>query len=203
MITIVNYGLGNLGSIFNMLKKIGVHSLITSDIREIEKAGKLILPGVGHFDHAMQRINQGGMKDVLDRKAKDEKVPILGICLGMQLMTRSSEEGQLPGLGWIPAKTVRFHLADGSDLKVPHMGWNMVSSATPSPLTENFEGEHRFYFVHSYHVVVDEERHSILKTEYGYRFDSGIQKENVFGVQFHPEKSHRFGMRLLENFATF
>ena len=202
MIAIINYGLGNLGSIFNMLKKIGVRSVITSDIHEIADAEKLILPGVGHFDHAMQRINQGGLKDVLDVKAKEERVPILGICLGMQIMTERSEEGQMPGLGWIQAKTVRFHLAKELNLKIPHMGWNTVTCSIPSPLTEGFEVEHRFYFVHSYHVVVAEEKHSILKTEYGYSFDSGIQRENIFGVQFHPEKSHRFGMKLFDNFAT-
>ncbi|OPY15544.1 MAG: Imidazole glycerol phosphate synthase subunit HisH 1 [Syntrophus sp. PtaB.Bin001] len=201
MIAIVNYGLGNLGSIFNMLRKIRVMSQITSDPEEIAKAQKIILPGVGHFDRAMERIGQSGLRAVLDQKALREKVPILGICLGMQLLTKNSEEGELPGLGWIPAKTVRFRFPGESNLKIPHMGWNMVQRATPSLLTENFEPEQRFYFVHSYHAQVEEEKYSILKTEYGYFFDSAIQNENIFGVQFHPEKSHRFGMRLFENFA--
>jgi glutamine amidotransferase len=201
VITIVNYGLGNLGSIFNMLKKISVESKITSDPEEIAKAQKIILPGVGHFDQAMERIGQSGLGAILDQKALIEKVPILGICLGMQLLTKSSEEGQIPGLGWVPAKTVRFRFPNESSLKIPHMGWNIVQRANTSSLTENFIPEHRFYFVHSYHVTVEEERFSILKTEHGYRFDSAIQKDNIFGVQFHPEKSHRFGMRLLENFA--
>jgi imidazole glycerol-phosphate synthase subunit HisH len=203
VITIVNYGLGNLGSICNMLRKIGVKSVISSDVGEIAKAQKIILPGVGHFDRAMEQINRCGLKEILDVKAIGEKVPILGICLGMQLLTKSSEEGQLPGLGWIPAKTVRFCVSRESNLKIPHMGWNLVSRATPSPLTEGFESEQRFYFVHSYHVRVEDEKHSILKTEHGYSFDSAIQNENVFGVQFHPEKSHRFGMKLLDNFAKF
>ncbi|MCG6536027.1 MAG: imidazole glycerol phosphate synthase subunit HisH [Syntrophales bacterium LBB04] len=201
MITIVNYGLGNLGSIFNMLKKIGVASFITSDPEEIAKAQKLILPGVGHFDRAMERIAQSGLTDILDQKALIEKVPILGICLGMQLLTKSSEEGQLPGLGWVPAKTVRFRFPKDSNLKIPHMGWNLVQRSITSPLTENFAPEHRFYFVHSYHARVEDEKYSILKTEHGYLFDSAIQNGNIFGVQFHPEKSHRFGMGLLENFA--
>lgn len=201
MITIVNYGLGNLGSIFSMLKKIGVESSITSDPEEIAKAHKIILPGVGHFDRAMERIDRSGIREILDRKALIEKVPILGICLGMQLLTKSSEEGQIPGLGWVPAKTVRFRFPKESSLKIPHMGWNLVQRATASSLTENFVPEHRFYFVHSYHAQVEDEKYSILKTEHGYPFDSAIQNGNIFGVQFHPEKSHRFGMRLLENFA--
>jgi glutamine amidotransferase len=206
MITIINYGLGNLGSIFNMLKKIGVRSTISSDPDTIRKAEKIISPGVGHFDRAMERINQDGMKEALDEKALKDKIPFLGICLGMQLfgmqlLTKSSGEGRLPGLSWIPAKTIRFRFPNLSHMKIPHMGWNLVHRAAPSPLTENFEPEHRFYFVHSYHAQVEDERFSILKTEYGYSFDSAIQRDNIFGVQFHPEKSHRFGMRLLDNFA--
>lgn len=201
MITIVNYGLGNMGSIFNMLKKIGIRSVISSDLGEITRAEKIILPGVGHFDRAMERINRTGLKDVLDEKALKERVPILGICLGMQLLTKSSEEGQLPGLGWIPARTIRFNFSTDLNLKIPHMGWNLVFRSTASPLTEGFEGEYRFYFVHSYHANVEDEKYSILKTEYGYTFDSAIQYDNIFGAQFHPEKSHRFGMKLLENFA--
>jgi glutamine amidotransferase len=201
MITIIDYGMGNIGSIFNMLKKIGVKSQIASEPEEIAKAPKIILPGVGHFDRAMERIGQSGLREILDQKALKEKVPVLGICLGMQLLTKRSEEGQLPGLGWIPAKTVRFRFSEESPLKIPHMGWNLVKLSTLSPLTEDFEPEHRFYFVHSYHVQVEDEKYSILKTEHGYSFDSAIQNDNIFGVQFHPEKSHRFGMRLLENFS--
>jgi glutamine amidotransferase len=202
MITIVNYGMGNLGSIFNMLKKIGVPALITSDLGELAQAQKLILPGVGHFDRAMERIDGTGLRTVLEEKALRERVPLLGICLGMQLLTRGSEEGVRPGLGWIPAATKRFRFEEGSKLKVPHMGWNTVEKTTDSPLTKGFKGEFRFYFVHSYHVVVDNCQHSIIKARHGIEFDAGIQKDNIFGVQFHPEKSHKFGMRLLENFAA-
>ena len=201
MVTIVNYGLGNLGSIFNMLKKIGVGSMITSVPDEVSRADKIILPGVGHFDRAMERLNNTGLREVLDEKALNEKVPILGICLGMQLLTRASEEGEAAGLGWVPAVTRRFRLDPTSRLKVPHMGWNVVLPSTPSPVTEHFEGEYRFYFVHSYHVRVDDQRHSILKANHGVEFDAAVQKDNIFGVQFHPEKSHRFGTKLLKNFA--
>jgi len=201
MITIVDYGIGNLGSIFNMFKKIGVESHITSSLDEIAKAKKIILPGVGHFDRAMEKISKTGLKNLLNQKALQEKIPILGICLGMQILTKSSEEGKIPGLGWIPAKTVRFNFSEEIDLKIPHMGWNLVQRAVPSALTDNFEPDHRFYFVHSYHVKTKNENYSILKTMYGYPFDSAIQNDNIFGVQFHPEKSHRFGMKLLENFS--
>lgn len=201
MITIIDYGMGNTGSIVNMLKKIGVQARITADIEEIAKAQKIILPGVGHFDRAMEKISQNGLREILDQKALKEKIPFLGICLGMQILTKSSEEGQCAGLGWIPAKTVRFNFSKESPLKIPHMGWNLVQRTTPSKLTEGSEEETRFYFVHSYCVKVEEEANSILKTEYGVKFDSAIQNGNIYGVQFHPEKSHRFGMRLLNNFA--
>lgn len=201
MITIIDYGMGNTGSIINMLKKIGVKTQITSVIEEIATAKKIILPGVGHFNRAMEIIDKSGLREILNQKALNEKIPILGICLGMQLLTKSSEEGNCEGLGWIPAKTIRFRFADDSHLKIPHMGWNLVYRATPSRLTENFDPGQRFYFVHSFHAKVEDEKYSILKTEHGYLFDSAIQNDNIFGVQFHPEKSHRFGMKLLENFA--
>lgn len=199
MITIIDYGMGNLGSIQNMLKRIGAAATITADHYVINDASKIILPGVGAFDNAMTRLNDSGLRKVLERKAMVEGIPILGICLGMQLLTRSSEEGKLSGLCWIPAVTRRFPYRQG--LKVPHMGWNLVHRSSFSKLTEGFEDETRFYFVHSYAVTVDAPCYSILKTTYGIEFDSAIQKDNIYGVQFHPEKSHRFGMRLLTNFV--
>jgi glutamine amidotransferase len=201
MITIIDYGLGNVGSIVNMLKRIGVKSVITSEGGAIAQAQRIILPGVGHFDRAMERIHKNGLRDILEKKALVEKIPLLGICLGMQILTKGSEEGRLPGLGWIPAETVRFRFPEGSKLKIPHMGWNVVERSTVSPLTENFQGQQRFYFVHSYHARVEEARFSILKTVHGYPFDAAIQRDNLYGVQFHPEKSHRFGMQFLDNFA--
>ena len=202
MVTIVNYGMGNLGSVQNMLKRIGVKSIISSDINEIEKAEKILLPGVGAFDAAISKIDELNLRPVLTYMAKEKKVPFLGICLGMQLLTESSEEGVLKGLNFVPAKTIKFKFPENSDLKIPHMGWNLVSKKTESVLTENFTDEFRFYFVHSYHVKCDNPINSILTTNYGYEFDSAIQNENVFGAQFHPEKSHKYGMQLLSNFAN-
>lgn len=201
MITIVDYGMGNLGSMFNMFKRIGVKATIESDPTQIEKSDKLVLPGVGAFDSAMTCINSiVGLREVLDHKALVEYAPILGVCLGMQLLTRSSEEGRLAGLGWIPGATKRFPKMEG--LKVPHMGWNVAQPTTPSRLTFQVSGESRYYFVHSYFVHVDNPAHSLMRTSYGTAFDSAIGHGNIYGVQFHPEKSHRFGMQILRNFAT-
>jgi glutamine amidotransferase len=201
MITIVDYGMGNLGSMLNMLKRIGVKACITSELKSISTAEKIVLPGVGSFDAAMKRINNApGLRDVLDQKALHECIPVLGVCLGMQLLTQSSEEGRLTGLGWIPGQTRRFPRENG--LKVPHMGWNIANPNAPSPLTHGIEPEPRYYFVHSYFVQVDDPAHSLMRTFYGIEFDSAIGKDNIFGVQFHPEKSHRFGMQILNNFAT-
>jgi glutamine amidotransferase len=202
MVTIVNYGMGNLGSVQNMLKRIGIKSLISSDINEIEKAEKILLPGVGSFDAAISKIDELNLRPVLTFMAKEKKVPFLGICLGMQLLTESSEEGVLKGLNFVPAKTIKFKFPENSNLKIPHMGWNLVTKKTESVLTKNFTDEFRFYFVHSYHVKCDSPINSILTTNYGYEFDSAIQNENVFGAQFHPEKSHKYGMQLLSNFAN-
>lgn len=200
MITIVDYGMGNLGSICNMFKRIGTAVEVTSDVNRIAAACKLLLPGVGAFDAAMSRIQQSGLREVLDQKALDERIPVLGICLGMQLLTRSSEEGRLPGLGWVNATTRRFPMS--RDLPVPHMGWNLVRPVTPSLLTEGLGAEPRFYFVHSYYVRMEEESKAILATTYGIPFHSALQDGNIYGAQFHPEKSHRFGMQLLRNFAN-
>jgi len=202
MITIINYGMGNLGSVQNMLKRIGIKSIISSDINEIEKAEKILLPGVGSFDAAISKIDELNLRPVLTFMAKEKKVPFLGICLGMQLLTESSEEGVLKGLNFVPAKTIKFKFPENSNLKIPHMGWNLVTKKTESVLTKNFTDEFRFYFVHSYHVKCDSPINSILTTNYGYEFDSAIQNENVFGAQFHPEKSHKYGMQLLSNFAN-
>ena len=200
MITIIDYGMGNIGSIQNMFKRIGVESKISSDLEEIKSATKLLLPGVGSFDKAMLRINHSNIKEVLDYKVLEEKTPVLGICLGMQLLTKSSEEGKEKGLGYIDASTKRFSFED-KKMKVPHMGWNFVHKSSKSQLTDGFVQESRFYFVHSYYVEVENQENSILKSSYGFDFDSAIQNKNIYGAQFHPEKSHKFGMKLLENFS--
>ena len=200
MVTIVDYGMGNLGSIKNMFKRIGVSTVLAADLEAIEKSDKLVLPGVGNFDQAMKRINSSDLRKILDRKALVERIPILGICLGMQLLTQSSEEGTLLGLGWIKAVTRRFPKT--SKLKVPHMGWNIVSPVRESPISKNLPDEIRFYFVHSFYVHVENEEDSILKAHYGINFDAAIQHGNIFGAQFHPEKSHKFGMQFLTNFAN-
>ena len=203
MITIIDYEMGNVGSIANMLKYIGVESTIESDPDKIKNASKILLPGVGSFDTAINKIKEKNLLEVLNEKALKEQVPVLGICLGMQLLTNGSEEGEEQGLGWIPAKTIAFKDRIDSSLKIPHMGWNLVKKAQESSLTKEFElfDESRFYFVHSYFVEVEDEQNSILKTDYGVEFDSAIAKDNIFGAQFHPEKSHKFGMKLFENFA--
>ena len=200
MIAIVDYGMGNLGSIQNMFKRIGAAARVTGDPTVLADARKILLPGVGAFDSAMQRIADAGLREVLDRKALQERVPTLGICLGMQLLTRGSEEGQLPGLGWIAASTKRFPAIAG--LKVPHMGWNLVTPTQPSPLTDGLPAESRFYFVLSYYVQVDDPADSLLRTHYGIDFDAAVAHGNIYGAQFHPEKSHNFGLQLLANSAS-
>jgi glutamine amidotransferase len=200
MITIVDYNMGNLGSISNMLKKLGVPSKITADAQEIAVASKLILPGVGAFDAGMDNLARSGLLPVLDERVRRAGVPTLGICLGMQLMTRRSEEGQREGLGWVDAEALRFRPADAA-LKVPHMGWNLVRPTRSSPLTDGLPDEPRFYFVHSFHVRCQNPGDVLLTTRYGEEIHSAFQHGNVSGVQFHPEKSHKFGMALLRNFA--
>lgn len=200
MITIVDYGMGNLGSIRNMLKKVGFDSRISFAPEHILDATKLILPGVGSFDAGMENLERSGLIPLLNERVMNARVPILGICLGMQLMARSSAEGRLAGLGWLRAAAHRFPKADGS-LKVPHMGWNLALPVRTSPLLENLPAEPRFYFVHSYYIHCDDTDDVLMTTQYGLQFHSAFQRANIAGVQFHPEKSHKFGMRLLRNFA--
>ncbi|WP_026764063.1 imidazole glycerol phosphate synthase subunit HisH [Sediminibacterium salmoneum] len=203
MITIIDYGMGNLGSVANMFKRIGVESIISSDIDVISQASKILLPGVGAFDTAMEKINELGLIPILNFKALEEKIPIMGICLGMQLLTESSEEGKLKGLGWIPGHVKKFSFEDDKlGLKVPHMGWNFIRSNKISNLTKDLPEPSKFYFVHSYYVECQNRENVIATTEYGFEFDSLISFENIYGAQFHPEKSHKFGMKLLQNFAA-
>ena len=200
MITIIDYGMGNLGSLKNMLKKIGFESLISDDPDKIAHASILILPGVGSFDQGIKNLTEKGIKIVLDEAVINKETPILGICLGMQLLTESSEEGKLPGLGWVSAATKRFSFKTTSKLKIPHMGWNTVSIDSDTTLFNDMPGKPRFYFVHSYHVVCNDSNNILTTTEHGYSFTSGIINKNITGVQFHPEKSHKFGMQFLTNY---
>ena len=197
---IVDYGLGNLGSIANMLKVIGEKVYITDDVQKICDADRLILPGVGAFDAGMINLHQKGLDTLICTEAKSGK-PILGICLGMQLLGRNSEEGKLPGLGLIPFDNIRFRIDETSGLKVPHMGWDIVNFQKESPLLEGITGEQRYYFVHSYHARCDSKENVLMTCDYGYEFTAAVVKNNIYGVQFHPEKSHDFGMRILDNFV--
>ena len=198
MIGIIDYGLGNLGSICNMLKKIGASFEVVATPTAVELMEKLILPGVGAFDKGMENLRSQNLVEAITKKAHEQKTPILGICLGMQLLAKASEEGASPGLGLINAVSKKFVPRPG--LKIPHMGWNTVTPTKDSIFFSSFP-EFRFYFVHSFHVVCSEESDILCKTTHGIPFVSAFQRENVVGVQFHPEKSHRFGMHLLKNFV--
>lgn len=199
MITIVDYKVGNLGSIQNMLKKIGAKSEITSDPVKLKFAEKIILPGVGAFDSGVDSLKKYNLWDVLNEKVLVEKKPILGICLGSQLLCNSSEEGKQKGLGWIDAQVKKFNFNDRC-FKVPHIGWNYTDLRKNSKLFKDMYEDPKFYFVHSYYMSVDDNS-GLTKTNYSFDFDSAIEKDNIMGVQFHPEKSHKYGMKLLENFV--
>jgi glutamine amidotransferase len=204
VIVIVDYGMGNLGSIANMLKKIGVKSIISSDPGAIRDARKLILPGVGAFDNAIKNLHELGLFDLLNVKVLQENVPILGICLGIQLFTKRSDEGALAGFGWIDAETVAFSKRlDAATHKIPHMGWNTVAVQKDNRLFDNMPDNPRFYFVHSFYVACNNAGDVLTNSTHGITFASSVQKQNIVGVQFHPEKSHKFGMTLLKNFVEW
>lgn len=201
MICIIDFDMGNLGSIQNMLSRLGFESEITSDHERISDAEKLILPGVGAFDKAMTNLTEREMIPLLNDLVLKKKITILGICLGMQLLSNKSEEGELPGLGWIDADTIRFKFQPEQNLRIPHMGWNTVDIQHESCLFKDMYEEPRFYFVHSYHVKCKADDSILTTTQYGFDFTSSIIENNVYGVQFHPEKSHKFGKKVLQNFA--
>jgi len=202
MITIIDYKTGNLRSIQNMLKRIGYQSIISSNPDQIKEAEKLILPGVGSFDYGMEQLENEGLIDILNTKVLVEKIPILGICLGVQLFTLCSEEGQKKGLGWFNAKTVKFNSSKfEANQKIPHMAWSEIEANQKSKLFKDMPENPRFYFVHSYHLSTEIQDEIAASATYGYKFIVALEKENIIGVQFHPEKSHKFGLQVLKNFV--
>ena len=203
MIVIIDYGMGNLGSIANMFVHINAEALVSSSPEAILAADKLVLPGVGAFDAGMRSLHERGLIPVLEQKVLQDHTPILGICLGMQLFTQGSEEGELHGLGWIDAQTKRFRFENQADrrLRIPHMGWNTIEIRRPHPLMEAMHPEPRYYFVHSYYVQCTHPEDVVAATYYGLHFDAIVAHQNVMGTQFHPEKSHKYGIKLLENFV--
>jgi imidazole glycerol-phosphate synthase subunit HisH len=202
MISIVNYGMGNLGSVQNMFKRIGAASQIINTVPEILQAKKLLLPGVGAFGNAMQLIDDQNFRAALEQKVLVEKTPILGICLGMQLLTNGSEESPgSKGLGFVDANSIKFNLED-KGLKVPHMGWNYIFETKQNDFIKDLPSNPKFYFVHSYYVKCNQPQDELAHCDYGKPFTAMVQKDNVYGAQFHPEKSHKYGMKLFENFAA-
>jgi imidazole glycerol-phosphate synthase subunit HisH len=202
VIVIIDYGMGNLRSVLNKMNRLGLEAVLSSDPAVIASAGKLILPGVGHFAHGMHNLAKLGLIETLNRKVLVEKTPVLGICLGMQLFTGFSEEGDAGGLGWIAGRTRRMNLS-GDKLKVPHMGWNTLQDMKASALFENIGPEDMFYFVHSYHAECANPADVLASTGYGITFTSVIRKDNIIGMQFHPEKSHDSGEQILKNFFKY
>ena len=200
-VVIIDYGLGNLGSLKNMCKKIGIEASISDGLSSLENATHLLLPGVGSFDNGIKLLDGKGLRQILNKVVLTDRIPILGICLGAQLMLSASEEGQLPGLGWVDGKAVKFE--NHADLKVPHMGWNSLSRVAQNTLFLNMpDPPPRFYFVHSYYFSLSSNQDISAECTYGGIFTASFQKNNIYGVQFHPEKSHLFGMQLLENFFS-
>jgi imidazole glycerol-phosphate synthase subunit HisH len=202
MITVIDYGMGNSGSIMNILSRIGAEATLTSDPAEIARADKLVLPGVGAFDNGMQKLHDLGLVPILNEKVVSQHTPILGICLGMQLFANGSEEGAAPGLGWIDARVIRFRLDDQVKRRIPHMGWNTITVRKANPIFEGLADDARFYFVHSYHVQCAEASDILATAQYGIEFTACVSKAAVIGVQFHPEKSLRWGMNVFRRFVA-
>ena len=204
MIAILDYGIGNLLSVKNMLGRAGAKDVtIASTEDQVRQAGKIVLPGVGHFDGGMRKLRESGLMDAINEKVVEQKTPVIGICLGAQMLTKGSAEGNEEGLGWIDAECRRFDIQKmDTKLPIPHMGWAEVAEQKSSALLADLPDEPRYYFTHSYHIVCENQSDELLTAHYGYDFTAGVERGNIIGTQFHPEKSHKFGMRLLANFAT-
>lgn len=202
MIAIVNYGLGNISAFSNIYKSLGIPFILAETVEQLTSADKIILPGVGSFDNAMKLLKSSGMYEALNRMVLEESVPVLGICVGMQMLASSSDEGPEPGLGWIDGVVKKI---DGAvvagGLILPHMGWNEVRSLLGNRLLDGLDLESEFYFLHSFYFHCNQAADAIADVEYGRRFTCAVNHKNIFGVQFHPEKSHKNGVRLLKNFA--
>jgi len=202
MIAIIDHGMGNLGSVQNMLRKLGAPSVRTTDPSEIRASDKIVLAGIGAFDGAMGRLDELGLVSVLNEQVLERSVPVMGVCLGMQLMAHSSAEGQRAGFGWLDATVQAFAFPDGQDLPTPHMGWEVVTPTRESPLLANGGGEQRFYFSHGYHLVCNDPDDVAATATYGYAFPAAAHRGNILGTQFHPEKSHVFGMDVYRRFIN-
>lgn len=205
MITIVDYGLGNIKAFANLYKKLNIELVYASNANDLANATKIILPGVGAFDHAMQMLNDSGMRETLDELVLERKVPVIGICVGMQMMADSSEEGQLKGLGWIPGTVKKFKResqALESEYPLPHMGWNSLEIAKVSDLLLGQDEKKLFYFLHSYYYEPSDKEHVIATANYGLEYACIVNRDNVYGIQCHPEKSHHNGVALLKSFAS-
>jgi imidazole glycerol-phosphate synthase subunit HisH len=202
MITIIDYGVGNIKAFVNIYKQLNIPVSIAKDKEELATANKLILPGVGNFDYTMQRFNDSGLRDEVSYLVLEKKIPILGVCVGMQMLAKSSEEGQLEGLNWVSGHVAKFDAAQvTTQLPLPHMGWNDVNPVSYNPLLANIDEKPKFYFLHSYYFKCDNADDSIATADYGTHFTCAVNHNNIYGTQFHPEKSHRFGIQLLKNFA--
>ena len=202
MISIVDYGLGNIQAFLNVYKRLNFEAKTATTAAGLEGATKVILPGVGAFDHAMERLDESGMRGVLDDLVLRERVPVLGVCVGMQILARASDEGTLPGLGWIDGRVRSFDSLEAPGaVQLPHMGWNDVKPMPGNRLFEQLESDARFYFLHSYYFECERQDDVAAIARYGKDFSCAVNAANIYGVQFHPEKSHHFGTRLLQNFA--
>lgn len=201
MIAIVNYGLGNIQAIGNIYNRLEIPFCLASKPEDLRRADRILLPGVGSFDWAMSRLEQSGLRQTLDELVLERKLPVLGICVGMQMMAKRSDEGMLPGLGWLDADIPKFDITEAKDLYLPHMGWNSVVPSRGGGLFAGLEIDARFYFLHSYYFHPYSEQDVLATTEYVKSFASSVAHNNIYGVQFHPEKSHHWGVRLLKNFS--